>query len=737
MSTAALGHAIARRVHLERAVYGAAALGLTVAPNAAPWGTANLAMLATAALPAGVAAVRAWKKAENPDAGLLTTLMRALPCASAAAVDITALCTTGWATDAALAGGWAISMAVLAPFSRTGNLRLAHEALRQLEAPAPEHQADPADEFTRQIAAMWERAGSPGETELRRIEHHPGSSIDFSALLKAPDGKAVPRLDERTIGAAFGVPPETVTFIAAVHGADGTPWGPGWGEIIVTPDAHRRATAAGPSDADWWAKNIARPGKAIPGAFFDYKTRDAERGVTHWVAQMEDETEAPRPDLAKLCTALGADPDELRVFAHVEGHRVHVMVCDEPPLVAVRHATRADVTPDPQGFWRLGVAYDGSYVRGRVHRPEGIALGLTAGASGSGKSQLIVLNVAAAANAGMINWVATEAPDGKIALLAPHVDRHGVGPLFMYRMLRAAVALMDIRGAMPRADGTVRDWKPNDPGCPYSALTVEADEYLAATKDEKYGERITILGELLSVKGRKYAMAFKPAGQDMKVEDGFTSTMRNQLKANSRPVILNMGDAAATRRAFDGLVASEWIPDPLPGEYGGTRLTIEQRIAGEEAPEDASGIGGVGWIVIKGRPILMRALYVDLSGHDAERNLAALFPDTVQHLTPYEIQKLDELGLLGDWNAPDLDDEDEGSDEDWDGDSGTRRRKPKAAKAGAKTGTQRKVPTAADRVASFLDMLPDADRQMVIDAVTGDGVTAEAAAAAYAAHTHT
>lgn len=725
MSTVAFGRAIAHRVRRERAVYGVAALGLTIAPNVAPSGTANLAVLAVAGIPAGIATVSAWRKAENPDGRLLKTIMRALPFASAVAVDVAAAFTSGWGIDTLVSVGWAVSMGVLAPISRTGNLRLAQETLREIEAATPEpgnEEAEPEDEFTRQVRAMWERAPIPGETRLLNIERHPGTTIDFSALIKAPDGCAVPTLDDRTVGAAFGVPAEAVKVLDTVYG-------PGWMELVVTPQALKRSEEKGPNDADWWAKNIARSGKAIPGSVLDYKTRDDKRGVTHYVARMEDETEAPRPDLKKLCTAVGAEHEELRVFVHVDRNRVHVMVCDEPPLVVVNNATREDVTPDARGFWRLGVAYDGSYVRGRVHRPEGITLGLIGGVSGSGKSQLIVLSVAADANAGMASWVATEGEDGKIALLAPHVDRLGVGALYIYRMLRAAVALMDIRGAMTGPDGRRRDWKVGDPDCPYNPLTVYVDEYLAATRDEKYGERIAELAELLSVKGRKYLVGEKLAGQDIKVDDGFTTTARNQLKANSRPTILNMGDAAATRRAFDGLVAPEHIPEPLPGEYGGTQLTIEQRIAGEETPEDATGIGGVGWIVIKGKPVLMRTLYVDLSGDDAEANLAALFPSTVKGLTDHEIQALDELGLLGDWNAPDdEDDEDQdGGDEDWgDGEAPRKTRKPKP-----KVKSKSKRPSAKDQVAAFLKMLPDADRQTVIDAVTGDGVTAEDAAAAY------
>ncbi|WP_332010885.1 hypothetical protein [Streptomyces uncialis] len=724
MSTAAaFGHAVRRRARLERAVYGAAALGLAIAPNADPTGPANLLALGAAGVPAAFTVWRGWRQAESPDAGLLKTAMRGLPCATAAVLDVSAVLTSGWLLDAVLAAGWGAVMAALAPLTRAGTMHRAQLALAAA-GPAPDHDSGHDDEtdgdpFGRDILAMWDRAPVSGTTRLMNITRHDSGGVDFSALVKAPPGHPVPDLDPRHVAAAFGVRAEAVTVLTTGHG-------PGWAEIVVTPDALDAAeSGSGEDHTAWWAKKIARPGKAVPGAVLEYRTRDTARGVTHYVARMEDETEAPRPDIRKLCTAVGADHEDLRVFAHVDRNRVHVMVCDIPPLEAVNIATRADVTPNAEGFWRLGVSYNGTYVNGRVHRPEGIALGLVGGVSGSGKSQLIVLCVAADANASMTSWVATEGEDGKIALLAPHVDRHGVGALYIVRMLRAAVALMDIRGAMPRADGRRRDWKPGDPGCPYRALTVYVDEYLAATKHETYGEEIAQCAELLSVKGRKYGLGFKAAGQDMKIDDGFTTTMRNQLKANSRPTILNMGDAAATRRAFDGLVAGEHIPDPLPGEYGGTRLSIEDRIAGKETPEDATGIGGVGWIVVKGKPVLMRTLYVDLSGDDAEANLAALFPATVHGLTGYEIRALEDQGLLGDWNAPDPDDDSHDGGHRAGGSTTTRTAKPaKPHRA-----------TAADKVAAFLDMVPTADRQMAIDAVTGDGITPDAAAAAYDALT--
>jgi hypothetical protein len=554
---------------------------------------------------------------------------------------------------------------------------------------------------------MWDRAQIPGETRLCHITRHDDSSIDFSALIKAPDGRAVPPLDDRTVAAAFGVPVEAVKLADTSHG-------PGWMEVIVTPEALERSRKAPRTDADWWARTVARDRGAVPGSVFTGKSeRD---GVTHWFAAMPDESETIRAEVKKLCTAFGVRPDEMRLFVTEQGHTVLVSLFDVPPLSKVTPATRGLISPDEEGFFRVGTTFDGRAVNGRLYNKGGAAHALLLGASGSGKTQLVIVYMAADSADEAVIWGAATTEDAKLRLVEPHVDRLGFGPLYMVRALRAAVALMTIRGRMGQRVG--HDWMPGAADNVYKRLSLYLDEFNAACQDPKYGEEITQLAERVSIQGRKYGIGIKVSGQDGKVDDGMTTTMRNQLRQNGRQITLNVGDADAVRRAFAGLISSDDLPEPLPQEYGGSVLTLEQIAEGMEDPEDAEGIGGIGWVVRKGKPVLMRTVYVDLSGSDREQVVADLFAEEAAHLTAEEIRDLG--ALLGDWNAPDEDGDEDGEE--------------KPAPRGKGTGPGKRMakkPSAADRVTAFLKMLPDADRQMVIDAVTDDDITPADAAAAY------
>lgn len=636
--------AVRRRARLERATYVAAAAGVATAPNL---GSSVLDAVAVA-----VGAGLTWwgaKRVEVNADGLASAGRLAPALTGSGAYVVNMLTDSGW-IEVAVAGGWGALWWLACPLTRLSGLASMIEEsdegpqvrpqLYVVPHPEPEseEQAGSGDRFVDTVTRMWLRA-NVGDTTLHSVHRHQDGGRDFSAMVKAPAGKAVPALSEVQVAAAFGVVAEAVRICE-------TDRGPGWAEIEVTPDAHAARRAKGPTDAEWWEKKVARARGAAPGSVLEGRRRDAAKGVTHWVAAMADDSETPKVDERKAATALGLSHDDGRVFVATQGHRFMISVYDAPPLAEVVPANRELLTPDERGFFVAGRSYDGRHVKSRVHRPEGIAMNAVLGVSGSGKTQLIGMLVAADANAGMASWLAAASADEKTSKLGEHVECQGFSPLYMVRMLRAAVALMDIRAQMKWADGQCRDWKPGVPGCPYPPLKIYADEYLAACQDQRYGDEIQELMEHLSVKGRKYGIGPAPAGQSGLVDNGFTSTLKNQLKANGRTIVLNMGSADATRRAFDGLCDNEHIPGPLPAEYGGTRLTLEELQDGVEDPEDSVGSGGVGWIVVKGRPTLMRTLYVDFD------YLEDLFPDTVTRISAHEVEELTKLGLWGDWYEP-------------------------------------------------------------------------------------
>ncbi|MEU5164311.1 hypothetical protein AB0G74_32485 [Streptomyces sp. NPDC020875] len=707
-----------RRVHLERALYTGAALGLTILPNTDP-GPAAVAAHTAIFAAAGIGTVRAWRKAAEPDTGLLRTTMRVLPFLSAAAVDAAALGLPGWGWDAVIAGGWWASMTLLVPLSRSGRpLRRAAVLLETIETPGTDDDGEDAkddgeDEFTRTIRAMWERAALPGDTRLYKVVRHDPDGIDFTALVKAPEGKAVPEFPTRDIAAVFDVHEDTV----ALAGSRG---GPGWAEITVTPDAAEAARSAPQTEADWWAQTIGRESGAAPGSEL---TGKADRpGVVHYFAKMTDPAEPVRINAHKLCTAFGIGTDDLRVFVTDRGNEFLVSVFDTPPLAATTAATRDLIRPDERGFFRIGTAYDGRPVNGRLYLPGGAAHALLLGASGSGKTQLVVLYMAADSLDGATVWAAAATEDAKLRLAGAHVDRLGFGTLYMVRLLRAAVALLDIRGRMGEAAG--HDWIPGARDNPYRRISLYLDEFNAATRCPEYGAEITELAERISIQGRKYGIGIKVSGQDGKVEDGQTTTMRNQLRQNGRQVTLNVGDMDAVRRAFNGLISSDDLPEPLPQEYGGTTLTLQEIADGVEDPEDSQGIGGIGWVVRAGKPVLMRTLYIDLGGDDRDQILTGLFPAAPGRLTAEETTSLGEL--LGDWNAP-APEPDEGDGEP---DRGGETRKGRKGRT-VRRHTAVRPPKAHDRVRVFLDMMPGADLDLAVATLTGLGLTPEEITAAY------
>ncbi|MFB6567059.1 hypothetical protein [Streptomyces noursei] len=134
-------------------------------------------------------------------------------------------------------------------------------------------------------------------------------------------------------------------------------------------------------------------------------------------------------------------------------------------LAQVFPATRELLTSDAQGRWVTGYLGNGQPTHNRVYTDRGAAHGIFVAPSSGGKTQLMALHVAADANYGAAVWLATEAPYEKTAALGRHVDRYGVGALYMIRLLRAPDALMEIRGAMLWDDGQVHEWSGDAVGC--------------------------------------------------------------------------------------------------------------------------------------------------------------------------------------------------------------------------------------------------------------------------------
>ncbi|MEU7151218.1 chromosome segregation protein ParM [Streptomyces sp. NPDC039022] len=643
---------VPRSVALERTLYALAAPALAAAPNLAPDSPVN-----TVVQLAGAAGVAGWvlaAKSDQPGTG--RKILRWSPPVLAAAVDVAARNTPGWGPwylDALLAASWAAAGWLVMPFARHARRRhrpaLATPAPQLQPAPAPPAQQpdDGIDAFTREVRRLWESRGLPGRTLVVKATPHPGMPHDLSLLLRACEpGRPITGLRDEDVAAAFGVDAGDVHIkdVARQYGREG---GPGWREVHVTPDAAERRRTA-PTTGEWWTGRIGAAGGPVPGSQFVKKVRDQQRKVTHYIARVPDELGEPRVNLHALAAALKTKYDEGRIFVTVDGDQVLVSLWDTSPLAQVFPATRELLTPDANGRWVTGYLGNGQPARNRVYTDRGAAHGLFVAPSGGGKTQLMGLHVAADALFGAVVMLATEAPDEKTAALGQHAARYGVGALYMVRLLRVLEALMDIRGEMPWEDGYVHDWDPNRPGCPYRMLSAYLDEFLSAARNGDYGAEIMDLAELVSVKGRKYGVGLKVAGQSVYVQDGFTQLLCENLRDNCVPVVLKVAPKKVADM-FKALgVPPESIPDPLPRSFSPAEEgRIERVMRGEPEPPADSNTGGAGWIIEVKQPEVLRTLYMDFKA-----GIDGYFPDTVATLTAHEIRELEARGLWFDWTEP-------------------------------------------------------------------------------------
>ncbi|MEU2564852.1 chromosome segregation protein ParM [Streptomyces longispororuber] len=706
---------VPRSVALERTLYTLAAPALAAAPNLYPDNPIN-----TVVQLAGAAGVGGWFlacKSDEPGAG--RKILRWSPLVAAAAIDVAARNTIGWGPyclDALLAAGWAAAGLLVMPFSR--HTRRGHRPA--LAAPAPQLQPaapepflaqpdDGADSFTRQARWLWDNRGMPGRTIVVKATPHDGMPHDLTLLLRASEaGRAISGLREDDIAAAFGVDVTDVTIKEVVrqYGCEG---GPAWREVYVTPDANDRRRKT-PTAHEWWADRIASG--PVPGSEFVKEVRDNERKVTHYIAQVPDEAGEPRVNQHALAAALKTKYDAGQLFVTIDGNQILVSLWDSSPLAQVFPATRELLTPDKDGRWVTGYLGNGQPARNRVYTDRGAAHGLFVAPSGGGKTQLMGLHVAADALFGAVVWLAAEAPDEKAAKLGEYTDRYGVGALYMIRLLRALDALMEIRGEMPWQDGRVYDWDPNMPGCPYRMLSAYLDEFLSAARHGDYGAEIMDLAEKVSVKGRKYGIGIKVAGQSIYVQDGFTQLLCENLRENCIPVVLKVapGKVVAMFKALG--IPSENTPDPLPRSFSPEEAgRIERVMRGEPEPPADSNTGGAGWIVEAKQPEVLRTLYMNF-----KESFNDYFPDTIATLTDHEIRELEARDLWFDWTEPPRPGEfgpEPGDDEDGedgeDGDGGAPKKGGGGPRrGGGKSAARRDAVTSPRQALEAIKSLTDA-----------------------------
>ncbi|WP_344334613.1 hypothetical protein, partial [Streptomyces globosus] len=527
-------------VTIERTAYGLGALSLAILPQLDAGG-----VNATVAVLGGGCAWWLYRRATRADfRTALVAAQRGLPVLTGAAAYAAAVATPGaswWEYAAPLA--WGTLMSVWLPVSRA----------TWTPSSAPALPAGPSG-FAEEVAAKWAASQASQQTRLADVERLHPTGKDFTAVVVAPAGLPVPRLDQDAVAAVFDVPVDAVQALEDVPGS-----GPGRKRLTIAPSDRK---AGGRSFEDDWAARVGCHDGAIPRSRVVQVRQDPGRVMI--LAEVPS-GQVATIDHPKLCSAFGVKAAEMRLIAETDGgSQALVTLYDTSPLTGTRHATRAMLTPNPDGWWVIGTAHDGTDVYARLWNEGGAVHGYVVGVTGSGKTVAIVLGLAAAANAGAVSWLASLDPDAQLAAAGQYIDRQGSGRLFAARAVRAAVRLMAVRGEINAEVGY--DFSP---ASPYPLLTIDLDEFNGLCDDSDLGQEIARGAASIGERGRKYGIRLNFAGQTLDLSRiGGDRSLREQTRSGTG-VVLRTVSGISGRQATEGMLPEGVELAEIPTVIGG------------------------------------------------------------------------------------------------------------------------------------------------------------------------
>ncbi|MGY4928533.1 DNA translocase FtsK [Streptomyces sp. 900105755] len=606
------------RAKAELAAYGASSAALAVLPNL-DMPAAHL----TAAAIGGASLWRIYRQTRTGDfRRTVRSAQRLLGPVTGSAVYAAAAMTPGsrwW--EIPLAIGWGGLMSAWLP------------ATRATWTPGDLVAAYPPG-FEGLVMRLWDQHQVAPHTHLENIrqtisEAHP----DFECEIVAPQGTPVGRIEEESIAAAYGVPTLAVSMKETGHG-------PGRIRLTVapTPEASR-------SIESLWEALVARPGGAIPASrIVRIEQRPAQNGIPARgmiLAEVEP-GQVARVNHDQLCTAFGLQPEEMRLVTETHGNQVLVTLYESAPLTSGRKATRELLTLDSYGRYTMGTTPDGRDAKVHMRSASGTLHGFLVGVTGSGKTVALALMCAAWALAGLATWVTSARPDAQMSAVGRHVDRQGAGAVFTWWLLKTAIALMDIRGAINAEVG--HDFSAHSP---YPGLTLVLDEFNSLVGDELLGDDIATMTDILAREGRKFGIGVIFAGQSLNLDKlGGAASLRDQVQGGIG-VVLRITGGIAARQATGGLAGDVDLA-PIPDRLG-AHTSLLDRMLGTDTDVPGESTQGMGHTVT-GTATMMRTLWVHLPDDGSPDGLGDLFPESgVNQLTDREIEALTELGLWHDW----------------------------------------------------------------------------------------
>jgi len=566
---------IRRRARLERTIYGAATLGITLAPQHETWWPAHIAAM-------GIAAGSfAWLygKWDDGAARLLTASQRALPWLTGAGLYLTNLLTPGnhwweYAADAA----WGLTMAKTAPVTRSLNL---HTLLPDTNTDTPALEAAPAaaQPATYGEYRAWEWANSKvtGTTRLTGVHQYQEGVRDFWGIVTALEGEAVPDLNATALAAVFDFPPGTVT-LSLIEGS-----GPGRKLLEARPTLNQLQQAAQDPIQRLFNEKLARPNGGAAGmSLLGYKAEPNRIALR--VTAPDDQM--IQLNQTQITRAVGyKDPTLVMVETDGLGDGL-ISIYKEHPLLNVREATIDDLRMQPDGTIALGQQPDGRIGRVPLYDPQmGAITDLYVGAPGAGKSVTLLHVIAAERISGIVSIVA-DAQDG---MSLPEVDgrvyHFGKGVAATAATLAAANDLGKYREKISAENG----WGSFEIGNPWPLVNVTLDELnrilsADAVVPRPFRKWVTgLVGDTQST-GRKLGLGIRFAAQSIHLAD---LGDKDRIRANAKngTVWLGRTNSSTTQHmARDGVLPPGVELAPIPRYFGaGGDNAIDAAFHGKEA----------------------------------------------------------------------------------------------------------------------------------------------------------